>query len=187
MDVDDDLRGHQTRIEWMGGPVLTLEDIWPEHPRAMIVGLNPAPASVELGHYYQGRSGQRQLLRLADAGLFPRPEIGSTYFESAALQAGVGFTDVVKRPTRGEKDVSARETEFGRAALNSELETRGVALVVCVFRHPVTALLGASGTPGFQARTTGWGARVFRMPGPFAAAAEVNDVMAELSDAITAD
>ena len=187
MDVDDGLRSYQTRIEWMGEPVLTLEDIWLEQPRAMIVGLNPAPASVELGHYYQGQSGQRQLLRLADAGLFMRPEIGSTYFESAALQAGVGFTDVVKRPTRGEKDVSARETEFGRAALHSELEARGVALVVCVFRHPVTALLGASGTPGFQARTTGLGARVFRMPGPFAAAAEVNEVMADLSDAITTD
>lgn len=187
MRGDRDLKAYQTRIEWMGEPVLTLEDLWPEQPRAMIVGLNPAPASVEIGHYYQGRSGQRQLLRLADAGLFRRPESGSTYFESAALQAGVGFTDVVKRPTRGEKDVSPREIEFGRAALNRELETRGLALVICVFRHPVTALLGTSGTPGFQARSTDWGARVFRMPGPFAAAAEVNDVMAELADAITPD
>ena len=177
----------QTRIDWMGEPVLTLEDVWPERPRGMIVGLNPAPASVAAGHYYQGRSGQRQLFRLADAGLFRRPESGSTYFERAALEAGVGFTDVVKRPTRGEKDVSSKEIEFGRAALNAELEARGVPLVICVFRHPVKALLGTSGTPGFQARTTRWGARVFRMPGPFAPAEEVNQVMADLSRALTTD
>jgi len=170
----------------MGESVLTLEDVWPERLRAMIVGLNPAPASVEVGHYYQGRSGQRQLLRLAGAGLFRRPEFGSTFFEPEALEAGVGFTDVVKRPTRGEKDVSPKEIEFGREALSRELEARDVPLVICVFRHPVTALLGTSGTPGFQARTTSWGARVFRMPGPFAPAAEVSHVMADLSQAITA-
>lgn len=165
----------------MGTPVLTLEDLWPKQPRAMIVGLNPAPASVEVGHYYQGRSGQRQLLRLADAGLFQAPDVGSTYFEPAALRAGVGFTDVVKRPTRGEKDVLPKEIEFGRSVLNRELKARGVPLVICVFRHPVTALLGTSGAPGFQSRTTAWGARVFRMPGPFAAAGEVEGLMADLA------
>jgi TDG/mug DNA glycosylase family protein len=170
----------------MGEPVLTLDDVWPEQPRAMIVGLNPAPASVTVAHYYQGRAGQRQLLRLAGAGLFQRPEIGGTYFERAALEAGIGFTDVVKRPTRGEEDVSPKELEFGREALNAELEAHGVPLVICVFRHPVTALLGTSGRPGFQVRTTSWGARVFRMPGPFAAAEEVSHVMADLSQAITA-
>ena len=70
---DRDLTAYQTQTEWMGEPVLTLAALWPEQPRAMIVGLNPAPASVEVGHYYQGRSGQRQLLRLADAGLFEGP------------------------------------------------------------------------------------------------------------------
>lgn len=176
--------GFQTRVDWMGESVLTLEDVWPDRPRAMVVGLNPAPSSVEAGHYYQGRSGQRQLLRLADAGLFRRPEVGSSYFETAALEAGVGFTDVVKRPTRGEKDVRPEEIEFGREALNRELEARGVPLVVCVFRHPVTALLGTSGAPGFQARLTRWGGRVFRLPGPFAPAAAVSSVMTELSRAV---
>lgn len=170
---------YRTEVEWMGQRVVTLEDVWPERPRAMIVGLNPAPASVEVGHYYQGRSGQRQLLRLADAGLFQRPEPGSTYFEGVALQAGIGFTDVIKRPTRGEKDVTASELAFGRESLALALRERGVPLVICVFRHPVAALLGTSGTPGFQDRTTPWGARVFRMPGPFASV-EVTQTMATL-------
>lgn len=187
MRGDETLKAYQVELEWMGELVLTLADLWPSQPRAMIVGLNPAPASVEVGHYYQGRSGQRQLLRLADAGLFARPEKGSTSFEPAALQSAVGFTDVVKRPTRGEKDVLPREVEFGRVALNEELRERGVPLVICVFRHPVTALLGIGGPPGLQTRRTSWGSRVFRMPGPFAAAAEVNEVMAEFAQTITAD
>jgi TDG/mug DNA glycosylase family protein len=174
----------QVETVWLGERVLTLEDVWPDQPRAMIVGLNPAPASVEVGHYYQGRSGQRQLSRLADAGLFRRPEPGSTYFERVALEAGIGFTDVIKRPTRGEKDVTARELEFGRKVLDRALRRREVPLVICVFRQPVTALLGATGTPGFQAQTTTWGARVFRMPGPFAPADEVVQTMATLSQAI---
>ena len=178
------LNGYQTRIDWMGEWVVTLDDLWPDQPRAMIVGLNPAPASVEAGHYYQGRSGQRQLLRLANAGLFQRPEQGSTYFEAGALEAGIGFTDIVKRPTPGEKGVRRAEIEFGRVALSRKLAGQGVPLVICVFRHPVAALLGTSGAPGFQPRLTDWGARVFRMPGPFAAAAEAKGVMADLARTI---
>jgi TDG/mug DNA glycosylase family protein len=65
------------------------------------------------------------------------------------------------------------------------LEARGVPLVICVFRHPVTVLLGSGGRPGFQPQATTWGARVFRMPGPFAPAGEVREVMAELSQGLT--
>lgn len=176
--------GYQLHTEWMGTEHLALADIWPDSPRAMIVGLNPAPASLAAGHYYQGQSGRRQLLRLAAVGLFTAPE-NSTHFEAAALAAGVGFTDIIKRPTRGEKDVTAAELEYGRSRLNAQLEARGVPLVVCVFRQPVAALLGTPGPPGFQDRLTSWGARVFRMPGPFAPAGEVNAVMAELSVALT--
>jgi double-stranded uracil-DNA glycosylase len=185
MRHNDHEQNFRTRVDWMGDSVLTLDDIWPERARAMIVGLNPAPASVEVGHYYQGRSGQRQLLRLADAGLFQRPKAGSSYFEPTAVDAGVGFTDVVKRPTRGEKDVRPEELECGRRVLVTELGARGVPLVICVFRQPVKALLGTSGTPGFQTLDTNWGGRVFRLPGPFAPAPEVRAVMAELSQALS--
>lgn len=181
-----DLKAYKTEVDWMGERTLTLQDLWPEGPRAMIVGLNPAPASVEAGHYYQGRSGQRQLFRLADAGLFARPQADEIGFEAAALRARVGFTDVIKRPTRGERDVSVGELEFGRRALARALASHRVVLVICVFRHPVTALLGRSGSPGFQERTTEWGARVFRMPGPFAPTADVQDVMGELTRELTA-
>lgn len=163
----------------MGQQILTLADIWPEQPRAMIVGLNPAPASVEAGHYYQGRSGQTQLRRLAATGLFEAPT--HPYFEESALTTGIGFTDIVKRPTRGEDGVSPREIRVGSELLTKSLSDRNVDLVICVFRHPVKALLGTEGTPGLQAKRTPWGAQVFRMPGPFERREYAAQVMAELS------
>ena len=174
-----ELIGYQAREDWMDSEVLTLADIWPEEPRAMIVGLNPAPSSVAAGHYYQGRVGQGQLRKSASAGLFRAPS--GRFFEDAALSAGVGFTDIVKRPSRGEGDVGIDEIRFGSAHLADKLRSRGVSLLVCVFRQPVKVLLGSEGGPGMQTKLTSWGARVFRMPGPFDKRENVARVMAELT------
>lgn len=178
------LAGHQERTVWMNQEVLTLADLWPERPRAMIVGLNPAPRSVEVGHYYQGASGRRQLLRLARAGLFASPS-SDTHFEETALASGVGFTDLVKRPTRGEGDLSKAELLHGRALLLGALRSRDVPLVVCVFRQPADAVMGSRSVVGFQSNTTPWGGLLFRMPGPFERADVAEARMRELSDALS--
>jgi double-stranded uracil-DNA glycosylase len=165
--VTTESRGFQERVDWMGTSVLTLAELWPiGTPRAMIVGLNPAPKSAEAGHYYQGKSGQTQLRRLVRAGLFTAPP-ETAVFEESALSAGVGFADLVRRPTVGEEGVSDSELEYGKSQLVRKLESRAVPMVICVFRHPVTALLGSPGKAGFQFDRTSWGAEVFRMPSPY--------------------
>jgi hypothetical protein len=85
----------------MGVEVATLEDLLAEGLRAVCVGINPAPVSVAAGHYYQGRAGQRLFSRLRDAGVIPVG--GGGYEDDAAFAAGVGFTDIVKRPTPSAK------------------------------------------------------------------------------------
>ena len=122
----NELIGYQERITWMGQGVLTLAEVWPDRPRAMIVGLNPAPVSVEAGHYYQGKSGQRQLHRLVSAGLLSPPS--GSYFEESALAAGVGFTDIVRRPTTGEAGVSKAEIAHGSTLLTESLAAAGRCL-----------------------------------------------------------
>lgn len=176
--------GFQEVLPWMGASVLTLADVWPEPTTAMIVGLNPALKSVAAGHYYQGAVGQRQLLRLADAGLFRRPNDG--YFENEAIAAGVGFTDLVKRPTASEADVPRHEQDHGRDVLIAELASRTVPLVVCVFRQPADAILDGKSVVGFQPQTTPWGGALFRMPGPFENAARSEVVMAALREYLSA-
>nr|WP_206448681.1 uracil-DNA glycosylase family protein [Agrococcus sp. KRD186] len=166
----------------MGREVVTLADVWPQSPRAMIVGLNPAPESVQAGHYYQGRVGQRQMGRLVAAGVFDRPD--GPYFESVALASHTGFTDIVKRSSRGERDVEDAEIRYGRHLLEANLNAREIPLVICVFRQPAEALLEESAAPGLQERRTAWGARVFRMPGPFDKREVVTSVMASLTRAL---
>ena len=91
------LTGYQSYEEWMGTRVLSLRDVWPEHPRAVIVGINPSPMSVTAGHYFQGPVGRRQLRRIADALVWDVAPRG--FFEEPGIAHGVGFTDIVKRPT----------------------------------------------------------------------------------------
>ena len=169
------LRGYQSFEEWMGARVLSLSDVWPEHPRAAIVGINPSPVSVAVGHYFQGPVGRRQLRRIADALGWDVPDDG--YFEEVGTAHGVGFTDIVKRPTSREVGVSAAELAHGRTVLATKLASRHVRLVIAVYRHPVAALLGAEGKPGLQPTRTSWGAQVFRLPGPFESQARADAVM----------
>lgn len=114
--------GHQTTVTMHGMPVLTLADLWPARPRAVIVGVNPAPLSVEAGHYYQGQDGRRAMARLRTTGLLP-PE-GGGFVDDEAVAAGVGFTDIAQRPTRRATDLNPREVADGRARLRAELEAR---------------------------------------------------------------
>lgn len=169
------LTGYQSYEEWMGTRVLSLRDVWPEHPRAVIVGISPSPMSVTAGHYFQGPVGRRQLRRIADAlgwDVAPRG-----FFEEPGIAHGVGFTDIVKRPTPREVGVRAAELAHGRDLLAIKLASRHVRLVIAVYRQPVLALLGAEGTPGVQPTRTSWGAQVFRLPGPFETPARAAEVM----------
>ena len=156
-----------------------VDNLWPEQCRAVIVGVNPAPRSVEAGHYYQGSDGRRAMSRLRAAGLLP--PAGGGFTDDEAVAAGIGFTDVVKRPTRRSTDLAGPELKEGRARLRAELAARRVPLVVCVFKPAVEALLGRAAAPGFQSEAFA-GSRVFRMPGPYAPTADAARVMQELAE-----
>ena len=122
-------------------------------------------------------------LTLADIWAFNVTGNGR-YVEKYAQAAGIGFTDIVKRPTPGEGDVTREELEYGRQILFRVLSERAVPLVICVFAKPVKALLGHDGVLGVQPQTTSWGARVFRMPGPFQRNDKVHAVMATLAQVL---
>jgi TDG/mug DNA glycosylase family protein len=103
-----------------------------------------------------------------------------TFFEEVAALAGVGFTDLVRRPSIRENDVSRVELAHGRARLERTLADSDVPQVICVFRQPAEALLGLPTKLGYQEERTSWGARVFRMPGPFEKREVVAAVMATI-------
>ena len=94
--------GHRVIEEWMGQKVETLADLLQPGLRAVVVGINPAPTSVAAGHYYHGASGQTFFARLVRIRLLPD---GEGFEDDRAFAAGIGFTDVVKRPTPSAVDL----------------------------------------------------------------------------------
>ena len=150
----------------MGERFLTLADLLPPEPLAVCVGINPSPASVAVGHCYQGRLGQRSFSRLRQAGLID--EAGGGFEDDAALLRGVGFTDIVKSPMARPDEITRAEMEAGVRLLGDRLEPAKPRLIVFTFKKTAEALLGKFKGNGLRQGFTRAGAPCFVMPSPFA-------------------
>ena len=158
------MTGHRTSLDWTGSTVETLADLLPPTPRAICVGINPAPRSVEIGHYYQGNLGQRLFGRLRRAGLLIDPVQG--FEDDQLFGKGIGFTDIVKRPTASADQVTLEERKFGSQLLADKLREAAAPVLICAFKDAAVALVGKFDGNGWLSEPFA-GARVFVMPGPY--------------------
>ena len=163
----------------MGERVTTLEDLLRPELRAVCVGINPAPPSVEAGHYYQGRLGQAFFARLREAGILPARFDG--YEDDAAFAAGIGFTDIVKRPTASAKQVKAAEYAHGRVLLEAKLAKYRPQLVIFTFKKTAQTLFGSFAGNGFVPGLQLADSEVFVMPGPYENAETARATMQQLA------
>jgi TDG/mug DNA glycosylase family protein len=162
----------------MGTEVETLADLFPAHPRAVCVGINPAPTSVAVGHYYQGRQGQRFFARLVQAGVLQ--PVSDGFEDDAAVAAGIGFTDVVKRPTARADEVSPDEVRRGRELLERKLSRTGARVLIFPFKTAAVALVGKFEGNGWLVGSFA-GCRLFVMPGPYEKRASADSTIATLA------
>lgn len=172
------MNSHKVTMDWLGESIETLADLWPRAPKAVIVGINPAPVSVSIGHYYQGRMGQALFRRLREAEVLGQATHG--YEDDHAVAAGIGFTDVVKRPTISASEVGREEVRVGTEALEQKLGERSVPLVIFSFKQAATTLLGNFKGNGFLSDHTLGGASVFVMPGPYESALTAKKTLQDL-------
>lgn len=103
----------------------TLPDYIRPRLRGLFIGLNPSLYAAETGIPF-GRPGNRFWPALQEADLFGERD------PFAALTAGFGFTDLVKRPTRRASELSAAEFQAGlerAAALVLRYKPRVVVFV----------------------------------------------------------
>lgn len=163
-----------------GEEVETLEDLLRPGLLAVVVGINPAPVSVAAGHYWQGRTGTTLWRRLRAVGLLPN-EVDE-FEDDAAFAAGIGFTDVVKRPTFSAAEVSEEELATGRAALEAKLTELEVPVVIFAFKKAATTLFGDFPGNGLIDSCSLGGGRVFVMPGPY----EASDTAARTLETLAA-
>lgn len=176
--------GHRVVDEWMGAEVETLEDLLVPGLSGVVVGINPSPVSVAAGHYYQGRVGQTFFRRLSEARVLPK---GDGYEDDRAFAAGLGFSDVVKRPTPRAADVTPEEMEHGRALLEAKLGEFEVPRVLFTFKGAAVTLLGEFDGHGLRPGAPLAGAEVFVMPGPYEAGDRVRAALTDLADWWEAD
>ena len=97
----------------------TLPDAVREGLRAIAVGINPSLPSVRAGFYFANPRNRfwpaLNASRLVDAPLEPGPGAVTVLVE----RYGIGFTDIVKRPTAGSAELRPREFREGAARLEA--------------------------------------------------------------------
>jgi TDG/mug DNA glycosylase family protein len=175
--------GHRVTLTWMGHTVTTLEDLLRPGLLAVVVGINPAPPSVAAGHYWQGQTGRTLWRRLTAVGLLPEEYDG--FEDDAAFAAGIGFTDVVKRPTKSAGDLRTDELSHGLGDLRRKLEAAGAPLVIFAFKKAATTLLGDFDGNGFVRPLMVGPSEVFVMPGPYEKTAVANATLESLRSWVT--
>lgn len=167
----------------MGERVQTLEDLLRPGLRAVCVGINPSPVSVEAGHYYQGTLGQRFYGRLRYAGLLDDGHEG--FEDDTAFASAIGFTDVVKRPTRTAAAVSPVDFEHGQNALEAKLEAHRPELVIFTFKKAAESLFGPFAGNGFVPGLRLAHSEVFVMPAPYESNATVYPTLDALAERLS--
>lgn len=150
---------------------VTLPDIPPNPEGVLLVGINPAPASVASGHYYQGRIGQRLWRRLERLGLLENPVPGAE--DEAFAHAGHGLTDLVKRPTASAAELTEEEFRSGVEELGRKIRDWKPRLILFAFKEPARRLLGEA-SPGPCAPFEG--VPTFLLSGPYASRAETERI-----------
>lgn len=102
--------------------VATLPDLLAPGLRIVSVGLNPSLPSVEAGFYFANPRNRfwaaLNASGLVNETLRPGPQAMRRLLEVH----GIGFTDLVKRPTRGAGDLRAADYRTGAGELEARLE-----------------------------------------------------------------
>ena len=140
--------------------------------RAVFVGINPTPVSVQRRHYYQGRHGRTFWRRLQESGL--AADLPAGHEDERAYALGFGFADVVRRPTRRSDELSGQELREGVPKLVDRLLVLGEPRPLVVFLYKTAESMAAAALQeaGFP---------TFRLPGPCASREKVTASPLELT------
>lgn len=132
---------YNIRDRWLGEEYDTLVDILAPELDCVFVGLNPSPVSVAAGHYMRGTLG-RQFWRMLDKhGILALTEDGRLPDE-VLLENGVGFTDLVKRPTPRAISLTREDIAHGREVLREKVATYRPRILCSVYKSTIEELMG---------------------------------------------
>ncbi len=150
-------------VEWFraGVPVEPLPDHFKPGLRLLFVGLNPGTYSAWYGMYFA--RPENLFWRAARASGIVPASTGPGEEAWLAREFGIGFTDVVKRPSRSWSEITGEEIREGVRSLAEKVRALQPRALCFVGLAGARAALGARVGPGPAPRPFE-GARVFVLP-----------------------
>ena len=142
----------------------SLHDVVVDHPKLLLVGINPGLRSGTLGHHFAGRGNPFWRLLYA-ARLTP---VLLDFSEDRRLaEFGIALTNLCPRTTRTAAELTRAEIARGRVALARKIARWRPAVVAFVGVSLYAMFFGraAGSGPGEKPETIS-GARVFVVPNP---------------------
>jgi len=86
----------------------------------LFIGFNPSLVSGEVGHHYASKSNRFWKI-LFQAGITDR--LYKPDEDDILLSMGIGFTNIVSRPTKSADEITADEYRIGRQILRNKITT----------------------------------------------------------------
>lgn len=162
------LRPYRQRRREARGDLATLPDLLRPGLDLVFVGINPGLHSARVGHYFAAPTN-RFWPAANQAGIF-RPPLEPRQ-DRLALEQGIGFTDVVKRPSGKASEIKAAEFREGAIGLHRRLLEASPRLVcfngMTAYRAYLRHAEGVDARPQFGVQVSPIGqARVFVAPSP---------------------
>jgi TDG/mug DNA glycosylase family protein len=163
----------------------TLDDYLAPDLRLLSIGLNPSLPSVAAGFYFANPRNRFWKALNASRLLSAPVEPGRSAMQHLFEQEAIGFTDLVKRPTRGAVDLRAADYCAGTSLLQMVLEKHQP---VCAWFHGKLAFKQFSHRVGLDLDKDAWGLQSVRIgatrifvtpnPSPANAAYSLDDLVA---------
>lgn len=141
---------------------LYLPDLVRPGLRLLFIGINPGIFSAQVGHYY-ARPGNWFWWAFSHSGIRSAP--AGPENDRDLLAEGIGFTDVVKRPTASSGDLRQEEFDEGAKRLVKTLETYQPQVACFIGLLGAAAFFGRKITPGPLPDRLG-ATRFFAIPSP---------------------
>jgi TDG/mug DNA glycosylase family protein len=138
----------------------TLPDYLRPGLKLVIIGINPGHYSAQTGRYY-ARPGNLFWWALSNSGLVDGPVTPES--GPALWKQGIGFTDIVKRPTHSSGDLRHEEFDAGVQGLLKKIRRYQPETACFVGLLGATAFLGRAVEPGPLEERIG-ATRLFTLP-----------------------
>lgn len=119
----------------------TFEDILPEKDSVLdmlIVGKVPAPTSVSIGYYFQGKHGKAMWNKLTEYKILNKV---TTYHDDSLLKNNMGITDIVKEPRKYGTEPDFGEYIIGKERVISIIEKYTPKVIFFVYKPILEAMV----------------------------------------------